>query len=1421
MPNTRISTVSYNATTGLLTLTGANLATAASSFNVTDFTVTGDKANSFTLTSTSLVATSSTASKLLIQLSAADQLALDGLLNKNGSQANDGQTTYNLALSSGWETSAAAITPVKVTVSNVQAPTISAVSYNAVTDQLSFTGSHLTAYGTSSGINIADFKIAAGASAYTLTDSADVLSNFKATGFVLTLNGSDQAVVSSLLNANGVHNSAGSAYKLSATKDWDGGSGAAITATAVTVSGVPTLSKVAWNATSGVLTLSGANLTTALSSYTLSDFTFKGDSGQTYTLSGVASLSGTPGASTISFQLNASDLLGLDTMLDKNGLQANDAKTNYSLSALAQWDSGAAALATLPVTVSNVITPSITAISYNASTGVFSLAGANFLDHSDSYHFNLSDFKISAGSSSYSFNNRTDSLSSLSANSFNITLGSADRALVDAFVNADGLKSAAGSVYSLSAATHWDNNSATSVTGKAVSVSAVPTLSTVSYNAATGILQLAGSNLGTVNVSDLSLKGDALVSYTLSAQSEVVGTANASAVSILLSAADQLAVNGLLNNNGGTASDGDSYQLTPHSGWLTGAAITTQAITVSNQTPPTLSTVSYNAADGVLTVTGGNLENHGSGSGPNLSDFTLSAGSSSYSFNSTDDKVSNLTASGFTITLDSAAQASVNSFINADGDSAQSGTAYNLKTTANWDSDNGAAISSQAVTASNVAFANTLYTVISTGLYAPAGLAVDSAGDLLIADMYDNAVKELATGGTTLTALLTTGLNLPAAVRIDSLGDIYIADSNGNAIQEIQAGSDNVLSIMATGLINPSSIAIDSSGDLFIADSGNNAIKEIVAGTSTVETLVSAGLNFPGDIVTDSQGNLYILDSGNNAVKELAVGSHTLTTVLSTGLNDPGAIAIDQYGNLYIDDTTGGDIKEIVAGSHAVITLLTTGLNDSEGLAVDSLGNLYIADSGSGSLMEVSLNALPEVLSVSYDAATGILTLNGQNLISGSNGLVATDLSILGDQGGKYTLGTSSTVIASGTSTAISLQLSAADQLGVDVLLNSNGTLAADGTSSFLLAVSNGWDGSAPIFNSQPITVADFIAPAINTVNFNAATGEFDFIGSNLLAHSSSAALVVKDFMFTVGSQSFSFGAADTLNNFSASGYTITLGAADLQKVKTFIDDNGATSIAGTAYNLSASAEWDGDSSSVISTQAVNAYNVVNPVSVSSVGYNVATGVLTLNGGNLSTSAAAYGLNDLLIKGYDGGSYSLSSSSVAAASTASKLSIQLSAADQLAVDGLLNKNGGQAADGQTSYSLSAANGWLANSMALSSTAISVSNVAAPEISAVSYNAATGILSFSGSNLIADGSLNGITLNHISLSNGAGGSYTVNSLADSISQFSATGFSIQLGGADQATVNNLFAGNGNSLNRGQAYTLSITAAWDSGLGAALS
>lgn len=304
---------------------------------------------------------------------------------------------------------------------------------------------------------------------------------------------------------------------------------------------------------------------------------------------------------------------------------------------------------------------------------------------------------------------------------------------------------------------------------------------------------------------------------------------------------------------------------------------------------------------------------------------------------------------------------------------------------------------------------------VNAQLNGPAGIAIDSSGNLYVADQVNNRVRKITKDGniTTVAGNGTAGytgdnaaatnaeLSSPQGVAVDSSGNLFIADSGNHVIRKVSG--NNITTVAGFNLIGPgysgdngpatnaqlwtpSAVAVDASGKLYIADTGNSAIR-MVSGT-TITTVAGNGffgftgdgvaatstmLNAPSGVAVDSAGKIYIGDSNNNRVR--VVGLDGIITTLAgsstpgfsgdggpaakANLKQPRGVAIDGSGNIFIVDSFNFRIR-MIAPTGTIFTVAGSGVAGSQGnggpatvaqflfptgIAIDGAGNLYVTDS--------------------------------------------------------------------------------------------------------------------------------------------------------------------------------------------------------------------------------------------------------------------------------------------------------------------------------------------------------------------------------------------------------------------------------------------------------------------------------------------
>ena len=204
-------------------------------------------------------------------------------------------------------------------------------------------------------------------------------------------------------------------------------------------------------------------------------------------------------------------------------------------------------------------------------------------------------------------------------------------------------------------------------------------------------------------------------------------------------------------------------------------------------------------------------------------------------------------------------------------------------------------------------------------------------------------------------------LNDPTGVAVDTRGNVYVADSANHCIRRV--GKDGVIATVAgmgtsgfsgdgekatlAHLNFPTGVAVDAAGAVYIADTGNNRIRRVgpndlittVAGSGAEGfsgdggPATQAALNSPYSVAVDVRGNLYIADLGNERVRRVGPGGLIATAAgkgtfgfagddgpaAKASLNTPCGVAVDAQGNLYIADRLNNRIRRVEGERAAVV----------------------------------------------------------------------------------------------------------------------------------------------------------------------------------------------------------------------------------------------------------------------------------------------------------------------------------------------------------------------------------------------------------------------------------------------------------------------------------------------------------------------
>ncbi|MDD2699058.1 MAG: BspA family leucine-rich repeat surface protein, partial [Arcobacteraceae bacterium] len=300
------------------------------------------------------------------------------------------------------------------------------------------------------------------------------------------------------------------------------------------------------------------------------------------------------------------------------------------------------------------------------------------------------------------------------------------------------------------------------------------------------------------------------------------------------------------------------------------------------------------------------------------------------------------------------------------------------------------------------------------------GVAVDSSGNMYVADQANHRIRKIDTNGNVTTlagsgisgfadgSSITAQFQNPLGVAVDSSGNVFAIDSNNHRIRKIDTNG-NVTTLAGNGISgfadgssttaqfkHPNGIAVDNSGNVFVADELDHKIRKITP-NGDVTTLAGSGIsgfadgssttaqfNHPRGVAVDSSGNVFVADMNNQKIRKIDQNGN-VTTLAGNGISgfadgsstiakftNPAGVAVDSTGNVFVADITNQKIRKIgTNGDVTTVAGTTLGFADGSstiakftnpaGVAVDSTGNVFVADFGNQRIRRIT-QAIPAKL---------------------------------------------------------------------------------------------------------------------------------------------------------------------------------------------------------------------------------------------------------------------------------------------------------------------------------------------------------------------------------------------------------------------------------------------------------------------------
>jgi len=401
----------------------------------------------------------------------------------------------------------------------------------------------------------------------------------------------------------------------------------------------------------------------------------------------------------------------------------------------------------------------------------------------------------------------------------------------------------------------------------------------------------------------------------------------------------------------------------------------------------------------------------------------------------------------------------------------------------------------------------------------PWGVAVDNAGNVFVAEMYNYTIRKVTSAGVVTTLAGSPGVSgtndgtgsaarfhYPEGLAVDSAGNVFVADYGNCTIRKVTpagvvttlAGSagnpgTNDGTGSAARFYTPAGVEVDTNGNVFVADIYNSTIRKVtpagvvttLAGSAQIPgandgTGSAARFCYPAGVAVDSARNVYVADECNNTIRKVTPAGVVTTLAGSTeqiGSADgtgsaarfyyPDAVAVDNAGSVFVADQYNNTIRKVTLAG-VVTTLAGNAGNPGsadgtgsaarfrypEGVAVDSAGNVYVADCENNTVRK------------GWPTSGGVgvtITVPPQNLVTNAGATVSFSVTATGTGQLSYQWRFNGQNIANATNATLTLNsVTAANSGGYSVVV-SNPYGSVTSTTASLAVLDDGANGNTPV----------------------------------------------------------------------------------------------------------------------------------------------------------------------------------------------------------------------------------------------------------------------------------------------------------------------------------------------------------------------